>query len=127
MKEIYKDIKGYEDRYQISNLGNVKSKEIILYYNGIDNPQLFPERILKPERTFKGYFRVQLAKNGIKKKVYIHRIVASHFIDNLLNKAQVNHKNGIKNDNRVENLEWVSMLENISHYNLVLKPMKLTV
>jgi hypothetical protein len=124
MKEIYKDIKGYEDRYQVSNIGNIKSKKIILYPN-ITQPQVYPEKILKLEETKKGYLRVMLAKNGVHKKIYVHRLVAQHFIPNIKNKAQVNHKNGTKADNRVENLEWVTMLENIAHYNNFLKPIRL--
>jgi hypothetical protein len=112
--EIWKDIIGFEDRYQISNFGNVKSKEIILYLNRAE--QKYPEITLKAEKTYRGYLRVMLAKDGVHKKVYIHRLVATHFINNPLNKEQVNHLNGVKIDNRVKNLEWATRSENMLHY-----------
>lgn len=101
--EIWKDIKGYENKYQISNLGNVKSlARTIIRKNG--EKQTFQERILKPCRNNKGYYLVSL--DG---KLYtIHRLVAENFMENLV----VNHKNGIKTDNRIENLELISQKDN---------------
>lgn len=124
MKEVYKDIIGYEDRYQISNFGNVKSKSIEVYPKSFSKPLRYPEKLMKLEKTRKGYLRVMLTKNCISKKIYVHRLVLEHFVQNTENKPQVNHKNGIKSDNNVNNLEWVTMIENITHYNLVLKSTK---
>lgn len=105
-KEIWRDIKGYEGLYQVSNLGNVKS---LTYKN---TKQI---RNRRPYKNKNGYLRVELSKNGKKKKVSIHRLVAQAFILNTDNKPEVNHKNGIKADNRADNLEWVEPKENIRH------------
>jgi len=101
--EKWKDIKGYEGHYQISSNGNVKS----LKFN--------KNRILKSPENRKGYLIVGLFKNGTGKIQRVQRLVAKHFIPNPDNKLCVNHKNGIKTNNRVENLEWVTNQENITH------------
>jgi hypothetical protein len=103
--EIYKDIIGYEGIYQISNLGNVKR----LY---LKNPNGI---ILKQLDNGAGYCQVGLSKNNKLKKHYIHRLVAQYFIDNPNNLQQVNHINGIKKDNRIENLEWCTQSHNNNH------------
>lgn len=71
--------------------------------------------IIKPIKNASGYCYISLSNNKIKKNYYIHRIVAEHFIENNLNKEQVNHKNKKRDDNRIENLEWVSKSENMKH------------
>lgn len=109
--EIWKDIKGYEGLYQISNLGNVKSvKRRIKYSNG--TIVSYPEKILKGFISTSGYKAVDLYENKKKKKFYIHRLVAEAFVDNPLNKPEVNHINENKLDNRFENLEWCTSSEN---------------
>jgi len=103
--EIWKQIIGYEDLYEISNLGNVKSLQ-----KGFKK-----EKLLKNRHNDSGYVRVDLRSNSKSKTIYTHRLVAIHFIPNNDNKLQVNHINGNKSDNRVENLEWVSNTENQCH------------
>lgn len=99
LDEVWKDIKGYEGLYQVSNLGNVKS---IFYRN----------QILKQTTDRYGYKIIYLYKNKIRKTFKVHRLVATMFIDNPENKAFIDHINTVKNDNRVENLRWVTASEN---------------
>ena len=101
MKEIWKDIEGYEGLYQISNVGRVKRVET--------------DRILKPLKHTKGYYRVELYKNGSQSKKLIHRLVAQAFIPNTENKPQVNHIDENKTNNVVSNLEWMTAKENLNH------------
>ena len=99
MKEIWKDINGYEGLYQVSNLGNVKS--------------LKTNKILSP--VGKEYKHVILYNKGDRKTLKIHRLVAEAFIPNPENKPQVNHKDEDKYNNIVENLEWCTHEENMNH------------
>lgn len=121
MKEIWKDIKGWEGYYQISNLGRVKSLYRIVPHKLKGKKTIF-ERILKPCIASPGYYSLGLRKDCKVKCARIHRLVALHFIPNPQNKPEINHKNGIKTDNRIENLEWVTRSENEKHaYKIGLK------
>lgn len=100
--EIWKDIKGFENYYEVSSLGRVRR----LYKQGY--------KYRKPVSQH-GYNHVTLSKNGTWSKFQIHRLVAELFISNPKNKPCVNHKNGIKTDNKVENLEWCTHSENEQH------------
>ena len=113
MIEIWKIIDGYNGKYVVSNLGNVKSlARCVSNHTGFINK---PERVLKHTEDIKGYLRVSLDKDGKTKFVPVHRLVALAFIPNPLNKPQVNHIDGNKHNNRVDNLEWVTNQENCLH------------
>ena len=109
MKEIWKDIKGYENKYQISNKGNVKS----LNYKRTNKT-----KIISPALSI--YKTVTLSKKSKTKTYYIHRLVAETFIPNEFNLPQVNHKDGDKYNNNVSNLEWCTEKENMHHARKVL-------
>ena len=115
MKEIWKEIKGYEGLYQVSNLGNIKHLKFKKKNVLTGGFSLIKERILKPVKHYNGYVYVDLHKNGSHKITAIHRIVALNFIDNINNKPQVNHFDGNKENNNVINLEWCTMSENMIH------------
>lgn len=114
-EEIWKDIKGYEGIYQVSNKGRVKSLERdIICKNGVKRH--YKERIMKGSLDMDGYLYVGLGNNkGERKFLWIHRIVATTFIPNLDNKPQVNHKDEVKTNNFVENLEWMTCKENVNY------------
>ena len=97
-KEIWKDIKGYEGLYQISNLGRVKTLKP--GYNKIKT------NIKTPRKCHDGYYRISLYKNKKIKTYHIHKLVALHFIPNVNNYSCINHKDENKLNNNVNNLEW---------------------
>lgn len=110
--EVWKDIPRYEGLYQASNLGRIRScARTIIRKNKIK--QQFKGKILSPEDNGNGYLRLILYKNKKKNSEYVHRLVAQAYLKNYSNTLQVNHINGIKIDNRAENLEMVTTKENM--------------
>lgn len=103
-QEVWLPVLGFENKYQVSNLGRVKS----MCCN--------KEMVRKITTTYHGYCCVTLHIGNDKyKNTWVHRLVAEAFIPNPCKKLYVNHKNSIRNDNRVENLEWVTAKENVDH------------
>lgn len=114
INEIWKDIPNYEGLYQASNLGRIKSLTRIVNRRG-NTTRTVQERILITISDGKGYKLVNLNKLNVTKMHAVHRLVLFTFVENIKNKPQVNHINGIKNDNRLINLEWVTVSENGLH------------
>ena len=102
MTEIWKNIEGYEGKYQVSNLGQVKS-------------MIGQEKVLHPKKHRNGHLQIGLHKDKKRKTMYIHRLVAQAFIPNPDNLPGVNHKDENPNNNNVDNLEWCTQKYNCNY------------
>ncbi len=116
MTEIWRPVFGYEDRYEVSNAGRVRTIERTGSRPGKQG-RIFKvdQKIRTPAKGPRGYLSISLCKDGINKSFILHRIVAIAFLPNPECLPQVNHKNGIKHDNRIENLEWNTASQNVKH------------
>lgn len=107
MENYWKPIIGYSEFYRINRNGDIFSN--------------YSNKIIKPQKNGNGYLKVVLVNKSGKKKFFIHRLVSETFLDNPFNLPCINHKNGKKDDNRVENLEWCTYSDNQKHSMKVLK------
>ena len=120
MKEFI-DIKGYEGYYQINKDGVVKSLDRLcrighkFISKDVEIKAIKYGKVLNFQKEKKGYLSVHLSKEGKSKTIKVHRLIATHFIPNPENKPEVNHKDGNKENNSIENLEWVTSKENCQH------------
>lgn len=120
MNEIWHPCAGYETHYEVSNIGNVRSIErMVLHEEG--GLKRNPSKVLKHGKGKNGYLTVSFSVDAVKSNHSVHRLVARAFIPNESNKPQVNHIDGNKHNNCVENLEWVTCSENMRHAFDVLK------
>lgn len=111
---MWKKIKGYEGLYEINEAGQVKSiRRIQIRSNG--SPIIISEKIKKPYLNKSGYVTIALIKNNTTANRYLHRLIAEAFVPNPKRLNVVNHKNGIKSDNRIANLEWCTSSHNNLH------------
>jgi len=115
IKEIWKIIEGSE-YYMVSNLGNVRSLDKIIYRKNRGGKPLLKHGVdIKKQMHIDGYYQLRVIIDGVFQTRKVHRLVAMAFIPNPLKLATVNHINGNKLDNRVDNLEWASNLDNLLH------------
>ncbi len=108
--EVWKPVVGYEGLYEVSSLGNVKGVDRIL-----SNGHCWNGKRLKGGKFSNGYDFVCLRKNGVARNELVHRLVAQSFIPNPIDCKVVNHIDGDKSNNRLENLEWITHSENQEH------------
>lgn len=112
--EKWVSIKGYEKFYEVSNLGRVRSLDRP-WKNWRVDICVKPGKVLKPQPNSKGYLRVELKVRKTVKRIFVHRLVAEHFLDNLESLPVVNHKDFNPKNNRAENLEWTDMKGNMRY------------
>lgn len=115
MREVWADIAGSSGVYEVSTKGNVRSKTRYVFKSDIGRDILRKGKVLSLTKRRDGYLHVGLYFTKKQYMLKVHRLVAETFLDRIDGKPEVNHMNGNKSDNRVENLEWVSREENMSH------------
>ena len=127
MQEVWKDIKGYEGIYQVSNLGRIKSLEHTVRSNKCGGVRTIAEAILHPTDNGHGYKIIGLRNKGHRKNYYIHRLVATAFIPNPKQLEYINHIDYDRENNSVDNLEWCTQKDNVNYSKeRMSKPRKVT-
>lgn len=116
-EEVWKDVVGYEGLYEVSNTGLVRGVDRLIFNHGSNSFHKRSGRIMA-RFIMSGYYAVSISKGNKYKATFVHRIVASAFIPNIEGKEQVNHKDFNRLNNNVENLEWVTIQENLEHRDL---------
>lgn len=114
MNPIWRDIEGFEGYYQVSSTGQVRSVDRVVI-DKRQGPRIVKGQLLKPGKSKKGYPVVALNKNRKRRTATVHRLVAKAFAYNPERKPHVNHESGIKIDNGIWNLSWVTRSENMRH------------
>lgn len=112
--EIWRDVVNFEGFYEVSNYGNVRSVDREIKYED-GRVYSYKSKILSFNNTKQGYYSAHLYKNCVRKNRKVHIIVAETFLPNPLGLTDVNHKDGNKLNNHVDNLEWTSRLQNMQH------------
>ena len=112
MEEIWRPVKGFEGYYEVSNLGRVRSIDRVVVDTVRNCERLLKGKVLIQRDHSNGYKVVMFCKEHKLYNKYIHRLVAEAFLPNPDNLRQVNHKDEVKSNNRVDNLEWCSQLYN---------------
>lgn len=121
--ETWLPVVGYENTHMVSDLGRVKSLAKSWTSGRYKSVRHTDDKILAEIKTRHGYSTVNIHKDGVRMVLKVHRLVAFAFIPNPNGKREVNHKNGIKSDNSVVNLEWATRSENNKHaYDIGLNP-----
>lgn len=111
---MWKDVEGFESIYKISDAGEVWSKDRVCI-DSMGRKRFRKGQKINPDIAPNGYYRVTLANGGTRKQKYLHRLLAEHFISNPMNLPQINHKDGNKLNCSIDNLEWVSVQDNVIH------------
>lgn len=112
--EYWKEIPGFENYYEASNLGKIRRMQTPTKYKD-GRVAHFSQTVLKPSTCKKGYLKVYLSKNSKKYTIRVHQLIAKTFLENPEGKKTVNHKDLNKQNNSIDNLEWATNLENMRH------------
>ena len=121
-QEIWKPVHGFEGYYEVSNLGQVRSLSRIYYSDYFRNGRNVDGKILRQTKNkITGYMSVMLSKDGIRQRCHVHRLVAIAFLPNPNNLPQVNHKDQVRENNSVDNLEWCDVSYNTTYADAVEK------